>query len=114
MPRLFVTGRTGYLGSEVDRVAAELLETPARQDVQPLSDPRGERFERVNHHWQEIFGGTEPQLADGSSTGVFAEIGAQATTCEIWLLGDMTPKPHSTIAENTTPKIKFADRKSVV
>lgn len=26
---------------------------------------RGERFERVNHHWQEIFGGTEPQLADG-------------------------------------------------
>lgn len=26
---------------------------------------RGERFERVNRHWQEIFGGTEPQLADG-------------------------------------------------
>ena len=26
---------------------------------------RGERFERVNHHWQEIFGGTEPHLADG-------------------------------------------------
>ncbi len=26
---------------------------------------RGERFERVNHHWQEIFGGTEPQLAEG-------------------------------------------------
>jgi PAS domain S-box-containing protein len=28
---------------------------------------RGERFERVNHHWQEIFGGTEPRLADGSA-----------------------------------------------
>jgi PAS domain S-box-containing protein len=27
---------------------------------------RGERFERVNRHWQEIFGGAEPQLADGS------------------------------------------------
>jgi len=27
---------------------------------------RGERFERVNHFWQEIFGGAEPQLADGS------------------------------------------------
>ena len=25
---------------------------------------RGERFERVNRHWQEIFGGAEPQLAD--------------------------------------------------
>ncbi|WP_310267701.1 PAS domain S-box protein [Roseateles saccharophilus] len=29
---------------------------------------RGERFERVNHHWQEIFGGTEPQLADGNAS----------------------------------------------
>jgi PAS domain S-box-containing protein len=27
---------------------------------------RGEHFERVNHHWQEIFGATEPRLADGS------------------------------------------------
>jgi PAS domain S-box-containing protein len=29
---------------------------------------RGERFERVNRHWQEIFGGTEPQLADGHAS----------------------------------------------
>ncbi len=29
---------------------------------------RGERFERVNHHWQEIFGGTEPQLADAHAS----------------------------------------------
>ena len=28
---------------------------------------RNERFERVNRHWQEIFGGTEPRLADGSA-----------------------------------------------
>jgi PAS domain S-box-containing protein len=28
---------------------------------------RGERFERVNHHWQEIFGGTEPRLADAGA-----------------------------------------------
>ncbi|WP_422010728.1 PAS domain S-box protein [Roseateles sp.] len=28
---------------------------------------RGERFERVNRHWREIFGGTEPQLAGDSS-----------------------------------------------
>ncbi|MFN3861124.1 MAG: ATP-binding protein [Roseateles sp.] len=27
---------------------------------------RGEHFERVNRHWQEIFGGTEPQLAPGN------------------------------------------------
>ena len=27
---------------------------------------RGERFERVNRHWQDIFGGPEPRLADGS------------------------------------------------
>jgi PAS domain S-box-containing protein len=27
---------------------------------------RGERFERVNHHWQQIFGGPAPQLADGA------------------------------------------------
>ena len=29
---------------------------------------RGERFERVNSHWREIFGGTEPQLAGGSAS----------------------------------------------
>ncbi|MDR7297308.1 PAS domain S-box-containing protein [Pelomonas aquatica] len=28
---------------------------------------RGEHFERVNHHWQQIFGGTDPRLADGSA-----------------------------------------------
>lgn len=27
---------------------------------------RGEGFERVNRHWQEIFGGTEPELAAGA------------------------------------------------
>ncbi|MFT7722530.1 MAG: ATP-binding protein [Roseateles sp.] len=27
---------------------------------------RGERFDRVNRHWQDIFGGREPRLADGS------------------------------------------------
>lgn len=27
---------------------------------------RGERFERVNRHWQDIFGGAEPRLAAGS------------------------------------------------
>jgi len=28
---------------------------------------RGERFERVNRHWQEIFGGPSPRLADGAA-----------------------------------------------
>ena len=28
---------------------------------------RGDRFERVNRHWQEIFGGTEPLQADGGA-----------------------------------------------
>ena len=28
---------------------------------------RGEHFERVNRHWQEIFGDSDPQLADGSA-----------------------------------------------
>ncbi|HEY0956550.1 MAG TPA: ATP-binding protein [Roseateles sp.] len=28
----------------------------------------GERFERVNRHWQDIFGGIEPRLADRSAT----------------------------------------------
>ncbi|HEY8876417.1 MAG TPA: ATP-binding protein, partial [Roseateles sp.] len=29
---------------------------------------RGERFERVNRHWQEIFGGPSPQLAAGAAS----------------------------------------------
>jgi len=29
---------------------------------------RGERFERVNSHWREIFGGAEPHLADGCTS----------------------------------------------
>jgi len=28
---------------------------------------RGERFRRVNRHWEEIFGGAEPRLADGQA-----------------------------------------------
>jgi PAS domain S-box-containing protein len=28
---------------------------------------RGERFERVNRHWRDIFGGPEPRLAEGSA-----------------------------------------------
>ncbi|NCT84363.1 MAG: PAS domain S-box protein [Comamonadaceae bacterium] len=48
--------------SERDRIEAEAIVDHASVGI---ALTRGERFERVNHHWQEIFGGTEPRLADG-------------------------------------------------
>lgn len=38
----------------------------------------GERFERVNRHWQDIFGGSEPRLADGNAALPAPQVIAQA------------------------------------
>ncbi|MBL8278047.1 MAG: PAS domain S-box protein, partial [Pelomonas sp.] len=45
---------------ERDRIEAEAILDHASVGI---ALTRGERFGRVNRHWQEIFGGTEPQLA---------------------------------------------------
>lgn len=47
---------------ERDRIEAEAILEHASVGI---ALTRGAHFERVNPHWQEIFGGTEPQLADG-------------------------------------------------
>ncbi|MBV8035596.1 PAS domain-containing hybrid sensor histidine kinase/response regulator [Roseateles sp.] len=48
--------------SERGRIEAEAILDHASVGI---ALTRGGRFERVNHHWQEIFGGTEPRLAGG-------------------------------------------------
>ncbi len=50
--------------SERDRIEAEAILDHASIGI---ALTRGERFERVNRHWQEIFGGTEPRLAAGQA-----------------------------------------------
>lgn len=50
--------------SERGRIEAEAILDHASVGI---AVTRGERFERVNHHWQEIFGGTEPRLAEGQA-----------------------------------------------
>jgi PAS domain S-box-containing protein len=47
--------------SERDRIEVEAILDHASVGI---ALTRGERFERVNRHWQEIFGATEPQLAE--------------------------------------------------
>ena len=49
---------------ERDRIEAEAILDHASIGI---ALTRGERFERVNRHWQEIFGGTQPQLAEGAA-----------------------------------------------
>ena len=51
--------------SERDRIEAEAILDHASIGI---ALTRGERFERVNRHWQEIFGGTEPRLAAGQAS----------------------------------------------
>ena len=46
---------------ERDRIEVEAILDHASVGI---ALTRGERFERVNRHWQDIFGATEPRLAD--------------------------------------------------
>ncbi|MFG6468202.1 ATP-binding protein [Pelomonas baiyunensis] len=60
-PAVMLIGRD-ITDRERDRIEAEAILDHASVG---LAMTRGDRFERSNRHWQDIFGGTQPQLAPG-------------------------------------------------